>query len=173
MNKKALLVIDLQNDYFSDGKFPLYNTEQTLTEVKRAIALAHTNNVAVIHVQHIADPAMGLAPFFNQGTQGADIHPDILAAAPNAPIVVKSFADSFEQTTLSEELAKLGCNALVLCGMMTQNCITHTAISKAAESFDVSVLSDATTTTDQMIHNIALHGLSTRVSLTSAEHALS
>ena len=95
-------------------------------------------SIPVVIIQHIANSEMGIAPFFNEGTKGADIHPRILAAAPNAPVVVKEFADSFEKTTLEETLAKLGATELLVCGMMTQNCVTHTAISKAAEKYSVS-----------------------------------
>jgi nicotinamidase-related amidase len=56
--------------------------------------------------------------------------------------------------------------------MMTQNCVTHTAISKAAEKYDVSILMDCCTTVDEMIHNIALHAVSTRVPLVTAEQKL-
>ncbi|GAL09082.1 isochorismatase [Vibrio astriarenae] len=130
MNKKALLVIDLQNDYFPEGKYPLWNTEETLNNIKTVIAKAHQQDIPVIHIQHIADPDKGLAPFFNKGTAGADIHSEILAAAPNADIVIKTFADAFEQTNLEEVLQKYQVTELLVCGMMTQNCVTHTAISK-------------------------------------------
>jgi nicotinamidase-related amidase len=96
----------------------------------------------------------------------------ILAAAPNAPIVVKEFADSFEKTTLEETLAKLGVTEMLVCGMMTQNCVTHTAISKAAERYRVSVLVDCCTTVNEMIHNIALHAVSTRVKLVPLNEVL-
>lgn len=49
--------------------------------------------------------------------------------------------------------------------MMTQNCVTHTAISKAAEKYSVKILSDCCTSVSQMIHLIALKGVSTRVDL--------
>ena len=125
--KKALLVIDLQNDYFPGGKFPLWNTDAILENIERAIAKANTRGLPVIHIQHIAKG--GLAPFFIEGTPGADIHPGILAAAPKAPVVLKEFADGFEKTNLDETLTKLGVTDLLVCGMMTQNCVTHTAIS--------------------------------------------
>ena len=169
---QALVVIDLQNDYFPGGKFPLWNTEQTLQNVVAAIEMAQTRGIPVVHVQHIADGSKGIAPFFNAGTSGAEIQQAILAAAPEAPIVVKQFADSFHQTTLAETLANLGATELLLCGMMTQNCVTHTAISKAAESYRVTVLTDCCTTVDQMIHLIALNALSTRVTLATAAEAL-
>ena len=169
---KALLVIDLQNDYFPGGKFPLWNTDAVLQTVERAVQKATAQGVPVIHIQHVADAKMGIAPFFNEGTPGADIHPRILAAAQNAPVVVKHFADGFEQTNLEETLTKLGVTELLVCGMMTQNCVTHTAISKAAEKYDVSVLVDGCTTVDEMIHNIALHALSTRVTLVPSGEVL-
>ena len=56
--------------------------------------------------------------------------------------------------------------------MMTQNCVTHTAISKAAEKYAVTILPDCCTTVDAMIHNIALHAVSTRVRLVPSAEAL-
>ncbi|HHF3217790.1 cysteine hydrolase family protein [Vibrio alginolyticus] len=172
MTQKALLVIDLQNDYFPEGKFPLWNTESTLDNVKRAITKANEQDIPVIHIQHIADPAMGIAPFFNEGSDGANIHPEVLALAPNSEIVVKHFADSFEGTRLEEVLARKNVTELLVCGMMTQNCVTHTAISKSADKYDVSILMDSCTTVDEMIHNIALHAVSTRVPLVTIEDKL-
>ena len=119
----------------------------------------------MILVQHVADASKGIAPFFNAGTSGVDIHPRILAAAPDGIIVTKNFADSFHHTTLEQTLAKLGIEELLICGMMTQNCVTHTAISKAAEKYSVKVLSDSCTTVDQMIHRIALSAIATRIAV--------
>jgi Isochorismatase family len=127
---KALLVIDLQNDYFPGGKFPLWNTDVVLQNIERAIEMANAHGVPVIHIKHVAK---GVAPFFNEGTPGADIHPRILAAAPKAPIVVKEFADSFEKTMLEEKLTKLGVTELLVCGMMTQNCVTHGDLKGSGE----------------------------------------
>lgn len=166
---KALLVIDLQNDYFPGGKFPLWNTDVVLQNIERAIEKANAHGVPVIHIQHVAK---GVAPFFNEGTPGADIHPSILAAAPNAPVVVKEFADGFEKTTLEEKLAKFGITELLVCGMMTQNCVTHTAISKAAEKYSVTILPDCCTTVSEILHQIALHAVSTRVKLVPSSEVL-
>ena len=166
---KSLLVIDLQNDYFPGGKFTLWNADGVLKNVERAIKKANELGVPVILVQHIAK---GPAPFFNEGSTGSQIHPAILAAAPNAPIVVKEFADSFEKTNLEEILTRQAITDLLVCGMMTQNCVTHTAISKAAEKYNVTILSDCCTTVSEILHLIALQGISTRVKLASANEAL-
>jgi nicotinamidase-related amidase len=166
---KALLVIDIQNDYFPGGKYPLWKPDVVLQNVEQAIHRANEKGIPVIHVQHVTDST---GPFFNKGTTGAEIHPRIRAAAPSAPVVVKEFADSFEKTGLEEILSGLGTNELLVCGMMTHNCITHTSISKAAEKYKVAILADCCTTVDEMIHNLALHALSTRVQLTPAREAL-
>jgi nicotinamidase-related amidase len=169
---KALLLIDLQNDYFPGGAFPLWHADESLPHLEAAINQATTKGVKVIHVQHIADPKLGLSPFFNVGTPGAEIHARVRAAAPDAPVVVKSFADSFHETTLEATLRDLGVTELLVAGMMTQNCVTHTAISKAAEKYDVTILVDCCTTVSEMLHLIALHAVSTRVKLAPASQAI-
>ena len=170
--KKALLLIDLQNDYFPGGKFPLWNTEATLDHIEQAIQMAQAKGIPIIHIQHLANPKMGIAPFFQPGTDGAKIYPRILELAPDAPIVVKEFADSFAGTHLEATLASLGVTDLLVCGMMTQNCVTHTAISKSAEKYQVCILPDCCTTVNEMIHQIALHAVSTRVPLVNSRDAI-
>ena len=162
-SKRALIVIDIQNDYFDGGKYPLWNTDAVLVNIEGAIAKAYAQNIPVILVQHVADSTKGISPFFNEGSEGVKIHPRILAAAPSAPMVVKAFADSFLNTKLEEILQECAAEELLICGMMTQNCVTHTAISKSAEKYAVTILSDCCTTVDQMIHLIALNAVSTRV----------
>lgn len=169
---KALIVIDLQNDYFEGGKFPLWNTDAVLSNIKQAIAKANELNIPVIHVQHVADSSKGMAPFFNEGSTGVAIHDEIMAAAPNAPVVIKHFADSFLQTNLEEVLQQLGSEALLICGMMTQNCVTHTAMSDEAKKYQVNVLTDCCTTVDEMIHLIALNAMAPKINLALAADVL-
>ncbi|MDP1831783.1 MAG: cysteine hydrolase family protein [Geothrix sp.] len=169
---KALLVIDLQNDYFPGGAFPLWNPETALEHTLEAITKANAKGMPVILTQHVADSSHGISPFFNAGTPGVEIHPQIRSAAAQAPVVVKAFADSFHQTTLEETLRGLEVTELLVCGMMTQNCVTHTAISKAAEAYGVTILPDCCTTVNEMLHLIALHAVSTRVKLVPSSGAI-
>jgi nicotinamidase-related amidase len=167
--KRALIVIDPQNDYFPGGKFPLWNSEETLAGIERAIAAASAQGLPVIIVQHVAK---GPAPFFTAGSVGAELHPRIKAAAPTAPVVVKQFADAFVDTRLDAILHETGIDQLLIGGMMTQNCVTHTAISKTAEAYKVTVLPNCCTTVSEILHAIALNALSTRVALVPSGEAL-
>lgn len=164
---KALVVIDIQNDYFDNGNFPLWNTDNVLENIENAIRKANDKKIPVILIQHIANSKSG-ALFFNEGTSGADIHPRILKISSQVPIVRKNFADSFFNTKLEETLSKLKVTELLICGMMTQNCVTHTAISKSAEKYKVSILTDCCTTVDEIINKMALRALSTRITLSTS-----
>ena len=127
---KALLVIDVQNDYFADGKFPLWNAEIVSENVEKAIRRAKDNDIPVIYIQHIVKQEP--APFFGEETPGVKINSRILAAAPHAPIIVKQNADSFQGTTLEEVLNKLDVTELLVCGMMTHNCVSRTPPSDSS-----------------------------------------
>ncbi len=164
--KKALLVIDMQYDYMSEGKFPLWEDRACLAEVLDAIDRAKEKEYPVILIQHVADPKLGLAPFFIEGTQGVEILTEVKVRVSEAPVVVKHYADAFYETSLNEILEKLDVEELLVCGMMTQNCVTHTAISnKKSKPYTVSVLKDACTTVSEPIHLIALAALTTWVTL--------
>ncbi|MFM2482279.1 cysteine hydrolase family protein [Celerinatantimonas sp. YJH-8] len=168
MNQKALLVIDIQNDYFPGGKFPLWNTDKTLQQIKQLIIKANDRNIPVFLIQHISAAPKGKAPFFEQTSEGARIHPEIMAIAPHAEFIQKQYADSFYQTHLEQTLSQYDIDELLICGMMTQNCVTHTALSRQAEKYQVSIIEDCCTTTDSMIHAIALNAVSIRVPLISS-----
>lgn len=170
MNKPALVVIDVQNDYFEGGAFPLWNAEATLAVVEKAVRMARAKSMPVLFVQHVAN---GPSPFFNPDTEGVKLHDRVTSVIDASPVVTKQHADAFEATDLHETLQQTGADELVICGMMTQNCVTHTALSRRADDYrKVTVLTDASTTVTEMLHLIAVAGLSTRVTLATADEAL-
>ncbi|GLT19920.1 isochorismatase [Vibrio zhanjiangensis] len=150
----------------------MWNTDKILINTKELIAKANQQHVPVFLVQHISSAPKGMAPFFEKGSEGANIHPEIMAICPNAEVIQKQHADSFHQTHLEESLGKFDIDELLICGMMTQNCVTHTAISKKAEKYKVSIIEDCCTTTDKMIHKIALNAASPRIPLVTFSEVL-
>lgn len=166
---RALIIIDIQNDYFPGGAYPLWNAETTLSNILKAVEVAKKKSVPVVLVQHIIYG--GGALFFNESTPGAELRPEILASAPEAKKIIKQFADGFYQTDLEKVLADLKAEELFLCGMMTQNCVTHTAISRGAEKYSVKILPECCTTVSEDIHIMALGALSTRVVIEPLEKA--
>ncbi len=166
MPQAALIVIDVQNDYFPTGAYPLHDTQAVLERTVQAVRSAQAQGLPVVLVQHVAK---GPSPFFNADTEGVQIHPLLRAAAPDAPVVVKAHADSFLNTPLQTTLAALGVDTLWLCGMMTHNCVTHTALSPQAQGYTVRVLEDLCTTVDPMIHAIALSALRDRVEVVGSD----
>lgn len=164
--RKALVVIDIQNEYFPDGKFPLWNPEKALDTTLELINLAKKQNIPVVLIQHVLGED---APLFTLGNSGAKTNQKILEAASGAPVINKQYADSFYKTDLESVLDKLGVEHIILCGMMTQNCVTHTALSKNAQKYKVSVVADACASVSEAIHGIAIEALGPREMITNLD----
>jgi len=162
MTKQALIVIDIQNDYFPEGKYPLFHPEVTMEANLKAIAIATGKNIPIIHVQHLVSPTAGEGLFFYDDSEGAEIHKDIMAAAPISPIIIKRHADSFEKTNLEDLLQELGVEEILITGMMTHNCVTHTALSPTASKYKPRVIEECTCTTDPITHALAVDAMQVR-----------
>ena len=172
MTKQALIVIDIQNDYFADGKYPLHNPEITTANNLRAMAIANEKGIPIIHVQHLVAPELGEGLFFYDNSVGAEIHEDIIAAAPNSPIVIKRHADSFEKTNLEHLLQEMAVEEILITGMMTHNCVTHTALSPAAAKYNPKVIEECCCTVDPIAHALAVDSMQVRgIELMNIENA--
>lgn len=160
---RALLVIDIQNDYFAGGVLPLHQALEAEARVVEAIAQARKAGDRIVLVQHVSAAATGL---FAAGGEGSAIRPAIKAAAGDAPVVTKRFADAFQETDLAAHLD--GVTSLLVCGMMTQNCVAFTAMSRAADAFDVSVIADLCAAPIEVVHAIALSALRSKLPVLNA-----
>ena len=161
---RALLVIDIQNEYFPGGALPLWRAEETETRIVSAIGQALAAGDKVVLVRHVSTATAGL---FVADGQGVGIRPAILAAAKDAPIVTKHFADAFQDTGLAAHLVAI--EELVVCGMMTQNCVVFTALSRAADGLRVKVAGDLCTAPSEIVHKIALNALNSKTEVTTAQ----
>ena len=139
----ALVLIDIQNDYFPGGANPLFGSDLAVTKAAAMLQYFRTHHLPVIHIQHIA--ATSSATFFLPGTAGADIHP---AVAPRAgeTVFIKHFPNSFRDTGLLDHLRQSGIAELVIVGMMTHMCIDTTVRAARDLGFNNTVIGDATAT---------------------------
>ena len=160
---RCLLVIDIQNDYFPGGLLPLWQAEEVETRIVAAIGQARAAGDRVVVVRHMS-PEPGL---LSASSPGSALRAAILAAAGDAPVVEKIFADAFQDTGLTAALA--GVQELLVCGMMTQNCVVFTAMSRATDGMAVRVLADLCTAPSEIVHLIAVDALGSKLALVTAE----
>lgn len=140
--KKALLIIDVQNDYFKNGKYPLYKPEQALEKVKRLVECFRKQNLPIIYIQHVSSKQSG---FFVPDTEGVKLHSEI-SPSGNEAVVIKHFPNSFQQTVLADELIKNEVTDLVICGMMTHMCVDTTVRAAKERGYNVTLIEDGCAT---------------------------
>ena len=143
--KTALLIIDIQKDYFEGGKYPLVNPLDAAKNAYVLLQCFREHGGRHIHIQHISlEPD---ATFFIKGDSGSDIH-DAVAHFEGEPIVYKHYPNSFRETNLLEILKEWGTERIVITGMMTHMCVDATARAAADFGFLVIVAEDACATRD-------------------------
>jgi nicotinamidase-related amidase len=146
MSDTALLIIDIQNDYFPGGAMELEGAQAAGANAGAALAAFRANKQPVFHVRHLS--VRPGATFFLPGTKGAEIHTSV-APASGEPVIEKNFPNSFRATGLKQQLEHAGIKHLVVAGMMTQMCVDSSVRQAADLGFKVTLLSDACATRAQ------------------------
>ena len=100
----ALLIIDIQNDYFPGGASALVGPEEAAKQAAKLIAAFRKKGQPVIHMQHLS--VRPGATFFVPGTKGADIHESVKPLAGET-VLQKNFPNCFRETRLLEQTAEL------------------------------------------------------------------
>ncbi|WP_310600115.1 cysteine hydrolase family protein [Desulfobulbus sp.] len=136
----ALLLIDIQNDYFPGGAMEVPGATEAAAKAAALLAAFRNKSLPVIHVQHLA--ARPGATFFLPGTTGTDIHPSVQPLAGET-VFQKHFPSCFRQTPLLEHLQRENITRLLVAGMMTQMCIDTTVRAAADLGFPCLVAHDA------------------------------
>lgn len=139
----ALLLIDIQNDYFPGAKMELEGSVEASLRAKEVLALFRQKAMPLVHVQHVA--ARPGATFFIPGTEGVKIHPNV-APLPGEIIIQKSYPNSFRNTPLLDHLTGMQVDKVVICGMMTHMCVDATARAAFDFGLEVIVVHDACAT---------------------------
>jgi nicotinamidase-related amidase len=141
--KTALILIDIQNDYFSGGKMELEGPLEAAAQARKLLDLFRERGWPTVHIQHISTRPG--ATFFLPDTDGMKFHESI-APLPGETVIVKHFPNSFRETNLLEHLKGVGTQRLVLCGMMTHMCVDATTRAAADLGYPVLVAADACAT---------------------------
>ncbi len=132
----ALLVIDVQNDVVVNA----HNRDGVVATIAALVDRARAERAPVIWVQHSDDDLLA-------GTPGWEIVPE-LPVADGEPIVHKTHRDSFDGTTLEQELSDLDVDRLIITGAQTDFCVRWTLHGAGTRGFDTVLVSDAHTTDD-------------------------
>jgi nicotinamidase-related amidase len=135
----ALILVDIQNDYFEGGKWPVAKMHEAGANAARLLADARGKHEMVVHVHHEM-PEGG--PFFVTGTPGAGINA-VVAPQEGEATVLKHRPNSFLNTGLEALLRDKGIGSVTICGAMSQMCIDATARAAKDMGFEVTVVEDA------------------------------
>ncbi|MFJ6170723.1 cysteine hydrolase family protein [Curtobacterium sp. NPDC092190] len=141
----ALLVIDLQRGVLQG----CFDADGVLRRSAQLVDRARASGVPVVWVQDHGS--------FAEGTdQWALAAP--LERGAGEPLVRKEYRDSFAGTDLADVLASSGVRHLVVVGAQSNHCIRTTMRAAAARGFDVTLVSDAHTTTDAEHDGVVITG---------------
>lgn len=151
MTKTALIIVDMQNDYFPDGKWTLNGVEAAAENVAKVLADFRERQQPVIHVRH--EFASSDAPFFVPGTEGANIRAS-LAPADGEFQVLKHEVNSFKGTELQALLQREQITNLVIAGAMSHICIDSTTRAAGDLGYANVVLHDACATLDAEFNGV-------------------
>lgn len=143
--KTALLLIDIQNDYFEGGMNPLEGSLEAGLNAQKLLSHFRKHSLPVIHIRHISNRPG--STFFLPDTEGADIH-QCVSPTGGEEIVRKHFPNSFFQTNLLNLLKSKEITNLVICGMMTHMCVDATVRAAKDLGYNSVLIEDACATKD-------------------------
>ncbi|WP_121352563.1 cysteine hydrolase family protein [Flavisolibacter nicotianae] len=140
---KALVIIDIQNDYFPGGKNELVNSTGASLKAKELLETFRQKNLPVIHIQHLS--VRPGSAFFVPNTTGAEIHANVYPQASET-VITKNYPNSFRETGLQNHLQQQEIKHLVVAGMMSHMCVDATVRAAKDLGYDITVAADACAT---------------------------
>jgi len=150
--KKALIIIDMQNDYFCGGNMELQNIDEALNRTNELINFAREQKHKIYFIQHLSTREG--ATFFIPNTKGVKLNSKLDIS--NDMIIDKKYPNSFRDTTLKEELDKENINNLIICGAMTHMCIDTTVRAGFDLGYKITLANDACATRDLQFKDMTI-----------------
>jgi nicotinamidase-related amidase len=146
---KALIIIDIQNDYFENGALELVKPVEASLKARKVLEFFRENNLPIVHIQHLsADPSI---PVFVPGTFGSEIHENV-KPLESEKVIQKCYPNSFKETDLLDFLKSNSITEVVVTGMMTHMCVDSTTRAAKDFGFDCTVIYDACASRDMEIN---------------------
>jgi nicotinamidase-related amidase len=152
---RALLLVDIQRDYFPGGAYPLVGSDHAAEAAAGVLGRFRASQEPIVHVQHVWDAPD--APFFVPGSPGV-AHDPRVAPAGEEPVIVKAKPNAFLDTDLEQRLRASGVDELVVAGMMTSMCVDATVRAAADLGFAVTVIGDGCAAPDLAYGGVTVPG---------------
>lgn len=174
MNRAALLVIDLQNEYRPGAAWPVVGYDAVLANAARLIEAARVAGIPVIHAQAWVKPEERagyarqeeiLTEEFRSavaGSEGADICAEV-GALPGDIVIHKHWPSAFRRTDLSKRLADLKIENLVVAGVLTDSCVTESAFDAVYQGFRVWLVKEACGSMSEAMHRTGMLDMANRL----------
>lgn len=158
---RALIIVDVQNDFCEGGSIAVAGGAQVASEISKAVASRpqRWHHVVATRDHHI-DPGHHFStepdfvdtwpPHCVVGTRGAELHPN-LTVTPEAVFDKGAYAAAYSgfegsagDVSLSQWLREHGVTSVDVTGIATDHCVRATAIDAVADGFHTTVLLDLT-----------------------------
>lgn len=141
--EKALVVIDMQNDYLWKKRKTMfsYNTEKLVDSVNNAIEVYMKKGYDIIYIAQIFPNIITNKWFIGfsiKGTEGAELYDKLKVVSEL--YFEKNFSDTYSSKPFLEHMKKKGYSEVVLCGLDECGCVGATAKGAVKTGVNVRVL---------------------------------
>jgi nicotinamidase-related amidase len=128
----ALLIIDVQNEFFESSLACTESFESAIEYINAAIDLFREKNLPVIIIQHKSEKRKIVS-----GNPGFDVHKSV-KTAPQDIRIVKTYSNSFTKTGLAEKLREMGVDTVIVTGFCAEYCVLSTY--RGAQDLDLAAI---------------------------------
>lgn len=156
MNKKALLIVDVQKA-FDDKKWGKRNNLDAEENILKLLNFFREENWPIIYIKHLSDNPASL---FYPENKGFEIK-EIVKPEEKDLILTKKVNSSFIGTNLENILREQNIDTVVITGLTTPHCISTTTRMSGNLGFLTYLVSDATAAFGLKDHNQIYHSADT------------
>ena len=138
MQKKSLVVIDIQNDITK-------NYKDVIDNINKAIDWANDNDIHVVYIRH--ENLSAGTRTFKPGTHGAEFAPDLKMVSEN--VFTKSKGNALTSEEFADFISKNEIGEFFVAGADAVACVKSTCFNMRKANYGVNVLSDCITSYDK------------------------